>query len=69
MSQSIDGIYYVWGQFEGKRVLSPHSTEYESFEAILSSSNSIDNIKTFGKLIEFKDWFVRNEPIQKPLKK
>jgi hypothetical protein len=60
MSQSIDGIYYVWGQFEDKKVLSPHSTKYESFEDILSSNNFIDNIKTFEKLIKFEDWFVKN---------
>ncbi len=35
LAQSIDGIYYVWGYFEGKRVLSPQSTKYESFEDIL----------------------------------
>jgi hypothetical protein len=60
MSQSIDGIYYVWGYFEGKRVLSPQSTKYESFEDILISDNFIHNIKTFDKLIEFKDSFVKN---------
>jgi alpha-tubulin suppressor-like RCC1 family protein len=46
MSQSIDGIYYVWGKFEDKGVLSPQSTKYESFEDILSSNNFINNIKT-----------------------
>jgi serine/threonine protein kinase len=60
MSQSIDGIYYVWGKFEGKRVLSPQSTKYESFEDILISNDFIHNIKTFGKLIEFKYSFVKN---------
>jgi tRNA A-37 threonylcarbamoyl transferase component Bud32 len=60
MSQSIDGIYYVWGQFEDKCVLGPQSTKYESFDDILISSNFIDNVKTFGKLIEFKDLFVKN---------
>jgi hypothetical protein len=60
MSQSIDGIYYVWGYFEGKDVLSPQSTKYESFEDILRANNIISNIKTFGKLIEFKDSFVKN---------
>jgi tRNA A-37 threonylcarbamoyl transferase component Bud32 len=60
MSQSIDGIYYIWGRFEGKDVLSPQSTKYESFEDILISNNFIDNIKTFEKLIEFKDSFVKN---------
>jgi hypothetical protein len=60
MSQSIDGIYYVWGEFEDKRVLSPQSTKYESFEDIFISNNFINNIKTFKKLIEFKDSFVRN---------
>jgi hypothetical protein len=34
MSQSIDGIYYVWGKFEDKKVLSPQSTKYESFDDI-----------------------------------
>jgi hypothetical protein len=60
MSQSIDGIYYVWGKFEDKGVLSPQSTKYESFEDILSSNNFINNIKKFDKLIEFKDSFVKN---------
>jgi alpha-tubulin suppressor-like RCC1 family protein len=60
MSQSIDGIYYVWGKFEDKGVLSPQSTKYESFEDILSSNNFINNVKTFEKLIEFKDSFVKN---------
>jgi hypothetical protein len=59
MSQSIDGIY-VWGEFEGKAVLSPQPTKYESFEAILISNNYIINMKTFGKLIEFKDSFLKN---------
>jgi hypothetical protein len=39
--------------------LSPQSTKYESFEDILISNNFIDNIKTFEKLIEFKDSFVK----------
>jgi hypothetical protein len=60
MSKSIDGIHYVWGRFEDKEVLSPQSTKYESFEDILTSNNRIDNIKTFEKLIEFKDSFVKN---------
>jgi serine/threonine protein kinase len=60
MSQSIDGIYYVWGRFEGKDVLSPQSTKYESFEDILGANDFISNIKTFEKLIEFKDSFLRN---------
>ncbi len=30
MSQSIDGIYYVRGDFEDKVVLSPQPTKYES---------------------------------------
>jgi alpha-tubulin suppressor-like RCC1 family protein len=60
MSQSIDGIYYVWGWFEGEKVLSPQSTKYESFEDILISNNFIVNMKTFGKLIEFKDFLVKN---------
>ncbi len=59
MSQSIDGIYYVWGWFEDKLVLSPQSTKYESFEDILWANN-IYNIKIFGKLIEFEDSFVKN---------
>ncbi len=46
MSQSIDGIYYVWGKFEDKGVLSPQSTKYESFENILSPNNFIKNINT-----------------------
>jgi hypothetical protein len=61
MSQSIDGIYYVWGLFQLKSVLSPQSTKYESFEDILRANNSADNIKTFEKLIEFNDWFVRSD--------
>jgi hypothetical protein len=59
MSQSIDGIYYVWGEFEGKFVLSPQSTKYESFEDIFSSNNFINNMKTFDKLIEFEDSFLK----------
>jgi hypothetical protein len=59
MSKSIDGIYYVWGRFQGHDVLRPQSTIYESFEDILIS-NDIYNIKTFEKLIEFKDSFVKN---------
>jgi hypothetical protein len=61
MSQSIDGIYYLWGDFQNKKVLSPQSTNCESFEDILRANNSADNIKTFEKLIEFNDWFVRND--------
>jgi hypothetical protein len=60
MSKSIDGIYYVWGKFEDKEVLSPQSTKYESFEDILRANNIIRNIKTFDKLIEFEDSFVKN---------
>ncbi len=60
MSQSIDGTYYVWRKFEGKYVLSPQSTKYESFEDILISNNFIYNIRTFEKLIEFEDSFVKN---------
>ncbi len=60
MSQSIDGIYYVWGEFGDKNVLSPQLTKYESFEDTLISNNFIDNIKSFDKLIEFKDSFVKN---------
>jgi serine/threonine protein kinase len=60
MSQSIDGIYYVWGGLEDKIFLSPQSTKYQSFEDILTSNNIIINIKTFEKLIEFKDSFIRN---------
>jgi tRNA A-37 threonylcarbamoyl transferase component Bud32 len=58
MSQSIDGIYYVWGKFKDI-ILSPTSTKYESFEDILRANNTI-GIKTFGKLIEFEDSLVRN---------
>jgi hypothetical protein len=50
MSQSIDGIYYVWGKFRDRYVLSPQSTKYESFEDILISNDIFDNIKTFEKL-------------------
>jgi hypothetical protein len=60
MSQSIDGIYYVWVYFKDGSVLSPQSTKYESFEDILISNDFIDNIKTFEKLVEFKDSYVRN---------
>jgi hypothetical protein len=60
MSKSIDGIYYVWGELEGKDVLSPQSTKYESFKEILISNDILDNIKTFKKLIEFKDSFLKN---------
>jgi alpha-tubulin suppressor-like RCC1 family protein len=38
MSQSIDGIYYVWGLFEDKPVLSPQPTKYESLEYILGEN-------------------------------
>jgi hypothetical protein len=61
MSRSIDGIYYVWGGFENKYVPSPQSTKHESFEDILISNDSIKNIKTFEKLVEFKDSFVKND--------
>jgi alpha-tubulin suppressor-like RCC1 family protein len=60
LSQSIDGIYYVWGRFEDKDVLSPQSTKYESFADILISNYDIYNMKTFDKLIEFEDSFVKN---------
>jgi hypothetical protein len=60
MSRSIGGIYYAWGMFEGADVLIPQPTEYKSFEDILISNDFINNIKTFEKLIEFKDSFVRN---------
>jgi serine/threonine protein kinase len=40
--------------------LSLQSTKYESFEDILISNNIFNNIKTFEKLIEFKDSFVKN---------
>jgi hypothetical protein len=60
MSQSIDGIYYVWGHFEGKTVLSPQSTKYQSFEHILRVDGTIGNMKTFDKLVEFEDSFTRN---------
>jgi hypothetical protein len=60
MSQSIDGIYYVWGWFEGKNVLRPQSTTYQSFEHILRTNNTTDNLKMFDKLIEFEDSFLRN---------
>jgi hypothetical protein len=60
MSKSIDGIYYVWGRFEGKEVLSPQSTKYESFEDILRTNDFINNMKTLGKLIEFEDSFFKN---------
>ncbi len=60
MSQSIDGIYYVWGRFEDEDVLSPQSTKYQSFEEILRVDGFFANIKTFGKLIEFEVSFARN---------
>jgi hypothetical protein len=60
MSQSIDGIYYVWGEFEGKRVCSPQPTKYLSYEEILVSNDFTENRKTFEKLIEFKDSYIRN---------
>jgi hypothetical protein len=60
MSQSIDGIYSVWGELEDIYVLSPQSTKHKSFDDILTSNNFINNIKTFEKLIEFKDSFVKN---------
>jgi hypothetical protein len=60
MSQSVDGIYYVWGEFEGEKVLSPQSTKYQSFEQTLRADDMIDNMKTFDKLIEFEDSFVKN---------
>jgi hypothetical protein len=60
MTQSIDDIYYVWGEFEDKDVLIPQSTKCESFADILDSNNIIVNIKTFGKLIEYEYSYVRN---------
>jgi serine/threonine protein kinase len=60
MSKSIGGIYYVWGWFEGKNVLSPQSTIYESFEDILRANDMIYNMKTFDNLVEFEDSFVKN---------
>jgi hypothetical protein len=60
MSQSIDGIYYVWGRFESKRVLRPQSTKYQSFEHILRADNRISYMKTYDKLVEFEDPLVRN---------
>jgi hypothetical protein len=59
MSQSIDGIYYVWGWIEDKAVLSPQSTTYHSFGHILRT-RGIDYMKTFDKLVEFEDTFVKN---------
>ncbi len=59
MSQSIDGIYYVWGRYEDKHVWSPQPTKYESFEDILISNDNIYNIKALDKLIKFKDSFVK----------
>jgi hypothetical protein len=58
MSQSID--YYVWGYFKGKAILRPEPTTYQSFEHILRAHNTIDNMKTYEKLIEFEDSFVKN---------
>ncbi len=43
MSQSIVGIYYVWGMSKGKYILSPQSTRYEPFVDILISNNIVDN--------------------------
>jgi translation initiation factor 2 beta subunit (eIF-2beta)/eIF-5 len=60
MCQSIDGTYYVWGDFGDTYCSSPQSTKYESFEDILRANNFIYNMKTFEKLIEFKDPFVKN---------
>jgi len=40
--------------------LSPQSTKYESFEDILRAEDVIENMKTFGKLIEFEDSFLKN---------
>ncbi len=60
MSQSIGGIYYVWGYLKTSEVLSPQSTKYESFEDILRANDMIYNIKIFDKLIEFEDSFIKN---------
>jgi hypothetical protein len=60
ISQSIDGIYYVWGYSEDKNVLSPQSTKYEPLEDILSSNMFIDIRKSFEKVVEFKDSFIKN---------
>jgi hypothetical protein len=59
MSQSIDGICYVWGECGDSNVLSPQSTEFESFDEILKY-NQIYNNKIIGRLIEFEDSFVQN---------
>jgi hypothetical protein len=60
MSQSIDGIYYVWGWFKGKSVLKPQLTKYESFEDILRADHIFSNTKKFDKLVEFEDKLVKN---------
>ncbi len=60
MSQSIDGIYYVWGSIEDKTALSPQSTIYHSFQHILRA-RGMNDMKKFDKLVEFEDPFVRNE--------
>jgi hypothetical protein len=60
MSQSIDGIYYVWGEFEDENVLSPQTRKYESFEDIFIGNHMNDRIKAIEKLIAFEDSFVKN---------
>jgi hypothetical protein len=60
MSKSIDGIYYVWGDFKDKHILSPQSTKYKSFEDILRANRFMANIKTLEKLIEFEYSFIKN---------
>jgi alpha-tubulin suppressor-like RCC1 family protein len=61
MSQSIDGIYYIWGSFEDENVLGPQSTRYQSFEDILRGYDLTDNMKAFDKLVEFEvDVFISN---------
>jgi hypothetical protein len=60
MSKSIDNVFYFWGQFAGKSILKPHSGGFNSFEDILKYKNKIYFKKSFEKLIEFEDSFVRN---------
>jgi serine/threonine protein kinase len=60
MSKSIDGIYYVWGDLKDGKKSRPEPTKLKSFENIWKFNDMIDLHKSFDKLIEFRDSFVRN---------
>jgi hypothetical protein len=53
----------------GFGALSQQNIYHTKIQIILVSNNFINSIKTFEKLIEFKDSFVKMASIQKTLKK